>query len=217
MRYIIVALLLASCAFSLGGCGGGAANTSTPTSYLVNVSDSRATPKINSVRQNDTVQFLNAGTNPHQFFSGTLDPQGDPTVIYTVSIGNTGFNPILLEANLGDTIRFANQGNSVFFLDIVDDNGRVVTSYTLPIGSSQTVTFPSAGMYTVRNANDFVTKATVILFGKPNPNGLFQSPVLPNGGTFSKQFTQSGSFQYFSVNIDNPFRSFVTGTVNVQQ
>lgn len=216
MRHIIIVLILTACVVSLYGCGGGSGNTSTPTSFLVNVSDTRATPKLNSVRQNDTVQFLNSGANPHQFFSGTLDPQGDKSIIYTISIGNTGFNPIFLEANLGDTIRFANQSNSVFFLDIVDDNGRVINSYTLPIGNSMTVQFPSAGMFTARNANDFVTKATIILFGKPNPNGLFQSPILPNGGTFSMQFTLPGSFQYFSLNVNDPSRSFVTGTVNVQ-
>ena len=186
------------------------------TSLTVTITDVRVTPKSTTVNQNDSVTFLNSGAFLHQVVSGTVTPSGNPLVNHIITIGNTGFNPPDTQANLGDTIRFSNASFNLFLLDIVDDNGKVVSSLTLPVGNMQTFTFPGAGIFVIRSRQNILFAGSVTLYGTANPDGRFISPVLTNGGTFTVQFTQTGTQPYFVIDPAYSSRAFITGSVSAQ-
>lgn len=213
MRTAVIFALIALCGAYVCGCG---SSTNGQRSFTVQVQDDRTEPKFLTVQDQDTVQWINNSGRPVQIVSGTLAAQGNPNIVRLVSITNTGFTPTNTVANLGDTIRFANNSFSAITLQIVNDANQIVSSITLPVGNQQDFPFPSAGIYTIRNAANPLFAGTVTLFGRPSPNNIFQSPVLPNGGVFTRQFTQTGSFNYFVREQNNPNESFITGTVSVQ-
>ncbi len=216
LRNMLIALLvLAMCC--IVGCGSSTSNGGT-NSFVVRIESARVTPKFTTVNVNDTVQFINSDTLTHQIVSGSLDPQGNPLVDHLITIGNTGFSPIATTANFGDMVRFSNasMGLNAFVLDIVDDNGQVISSLTLPVGDSQTFDFPAAGLFTFRSHVDPLFRGAITLFGQPNPSGFFQSPILRNGDVFTKQFTTPGTFSFYALDQKNPNKSFITGTITVQ-
>ncbi len=214
MRSIILLVVSMGLA-GLAGCGG-SSTPIDPTSFIVTIAEVRVTPKFDTINQNDEVTFLNSSAPIRQVISGSLTPSGNPLTIHLITIGNTGFNPPDTQANLGDTIRFSNATLNTFFLDIVDDNGRVVSSLTLAPGNMQNFTFPGAGVFIVRNRQNILFRGTVTLFGTPNPDNRFQSPALGNGDTFTIQFTQKGSFPYFVIDTNSPGRAYITGSISVQ-
>ena len=206
-------VLLAVLLVYASGCGGGSgsgANTGN-----IQIQTVRFSPKNVSVVAGSTVTFMNVDAQQHQVFSGTLDPQGSPAVVHLITIANTQFVPPAVEANLGDTIRFSNASQVVFPLQIVDDNGQVVGSFTIPIGNSQDVIFPGAGQFIYRSQSASVIPGTITLFGRPHPSNVFQSPILNNSATFSVRFNNVGVVPFYDLNLNEPNKSFMTGTVSV--
>ncbi|NLN78204.1 MAG: hypothetical protein GX141_04745, partial [Armatimonadetes bacterium] len=78
------------------------------------------------------------------------------------------------------------------------------------------ISFPGPGYYTLRNQSGQVTLGSIVLYGRPVSNGLFQSQVLSNGQIFPLEFTSTGTYTFFSPDLVNPDRSFITGTIVVQ-
>ncbi|MCX6345461.1 MAG: hypothetical protein NT018_10390 [Armatimonadetes bacterium] len=217
LRNMLIALL-ALAAYGMVGCGSSSSSNGGTNSFVIRIESTRVTPKFTTVKVNDTVQFVNSDTLTHQIVSGALDAQGNPLILHLITIGNTGFNPIAMTANLGDKVRFSNASMSLtpFVLDIVDDNGQLISSLTLPVGDSQVFDFPTAGVFTFRSHADPLFKGTITLFGQPSPSGFFQSPILRNGDVFTKQFTTPGTFSFYALDQKNPNKSFIIGTVTVQ-
>lgn len=202
------------CLAYLIGCGGGGSGGGK-TSVFVRILATKFSPKYATIVPGGQVQWTNQDSNPHQIVSGTLDAQGSPLVIYTIDITLTGFNPTALTADLGNTIMFNNLSGVAFIMDIVDDNGTVST-VSFAIGEMKTVKFSGAGMYTFRQHASQIFQGTLILYGQPNPNGMFKSPVLPNGQSFIVQLNSSGNYSYYDLDQTNPNQSFRTGIITVQ-
>lgn len=214
-RMSLVALIVV-CSIYASGCGGSSNGNSSPTSFTISIQPTRVSPKSDTIKAGDSVQFLNQTQIPLQVVSGTLTPFGNPQVVHLIVINNNGFSPTNSEANLGDTVRFSNATTGTFNLNIVDDNGNVVSTLTIPQGQEQSFQFPSAGQFTVSNRDNSLFSGTVTVFGRPNPSNIFTSPVLGNGGIFTVNFPNAGSFPYFIQDPSNPDRSFITGTITVQ-
>lgn len=209
MLLVVVGMLI----FGMLGCG-----SSTNTNSTVTVQDTatRFVAKNTTIAAGNKVQFMNVDSEPHQIVSGRLLPQGSQSTIVTIVIGNTGFSPSEVQAELGNTIRFSNVRLTPFTMDIVDDNGTVISTVTFAIGEQQVFTFPGAGLFVFTDHNLSTFRGTIVLFGSPNPDGVFQSPVLQNGGTFLTQFSSPGSIAFYDLNLNNPNQSFKTGTIIVQ-
>lgn len=209
-------VILAVCLASVLGCGGGSGSSGGGNSPFVNVEDTRFFAKNTTIQAGGSVQFRNLVATPQQVVSGTLDPQGSPLVIHTINITLTGFNPNSLTANLGDTIRFNNISGNTFVMDVVDDNGILVSTVVFNVGDLKTFVFPGAGLFIFRQQGSSIFQGSIILFGQPHPDGQFQSPVLTNGGIFKKAFSTVGTFPFFALDQNNPNQSFKTGTIIVQ-
>ena len=203
----------ALCFVNTLGCGGGTGDGKSP---FVSINATRFVAKSTSIQVGDLIQWVNSDAAPHQVVSGVLDPQGSPLVIHLIEIGFGGFNPIAVTADLGDTVQFSNISGSQFIMDVVNDNGVLVSTVVFSIGDMKTFTFPGAGMFTFRQRGSSMFMGSIVLFGQPHPDGLFQSPILSNGAVFARQFNVPGTFPYYSLDLTNPNRSFVTGTVTVQ-
>jgi len=203
-----------ACLVCVFGCGGGSGGGKT--SVTVRIEETRFVPKHTTIASDGCVHWINVDAVPHQVVSGTLDPQGSPLIIHAIQITLTGFNPIALTGDLGDTVRFSNISGNPFTMDVVDDNGQLVSTVSFAIGESKTFTFPGAGQFTFRQHGSSIFQGTIILYGQPNPNGLFISPVLPNGEVFIAQFGSTGSLSYYDLDQTNPNRSFKTGIITVQ-
>lgn len=209
-----VVLALIMC---LVGCGSSNGTNGGAGVVTVNIQSDRVSPENVIVSVSDQVKWINATSSPKQVISGTLDETGSQLVEHIVIIGNTGFTPSAFEANFGDTIKFNNLTASTFNLEIVDTGGQSVANISLLAGRlSEDVEFPSAGKFTYRKQGNSLFDGTVTLFGQPNPSGQFQSPVLLNGGTFIAQFDVQEFIPYFVLDVNNPNRSFITGSVRIQ-
>ena len=215
MSRVFIAIVIGTLMCGMLGCGGGSGGGGSST-FTVQDSATRFTAKVTTVAVGNKVQFLNVGSEPVQIVSGTLIPQGNSSIVHNIVIGTTGFSPSVLSANLGDTIQFSNNRGSTFVLDIVNDNGTLISTVTLFTGQQQTFDFPGAGIFIFQEHNNSLFRGSITLFGKPNPNGVFQTPVLNNGGTFLLQFNSVGSIDFYDLNQNNPNQSFKTGTINVQ-
>jgi len=222
MSRLALAILSIICLISALGCGGGSGGGNDNVSVNIQGSSGSNTPvgrfypKNVTIQPGDKVTWFNTDTVAHQVVSGTLTPQGNPLVVYTITIGITGFSPAFLQANLGDTIRFNNLTGSTFEMVIVNDNGQVVSDVTLAQGELRTITFPGAGAYLFRQAGSQLNVGQIVLYGQPTPDNQFESPVLSPGQTFTRQFNTTGTFNYFDLNQNNPNQSFMTGTISVQ-
>lgn len=208
---LIIVVLAMFC--YLTGCG---SSNGTNSSFTIQDSSTRFTPKSTTIQTGNKVQFINTDSQNHQIFSGTLEPQGSASVIHTIIIGNTGFSPASTDGNLGDTVIFSNNQTGTFTLDIVNDNGTVISSFSISAGQMQNVDFPGAGLFTYRNHNNSLFNGNIILYGSPNPDGIFFTPVMSNGTSYTLQFNSVGSVSYYDKNLNNPSKSFKTGVINVQ-
>jgi plastocyanin len=200
-----------ACLGCVCGCGGG--SDGGKTSVTVRIEQTRFAPKYATIASGGRVQWVNVDAVPHQVVSGTLDPQGSPLAVHTIQITLTGFNPTALTGNLGDTVQFSNISGNPFTMDVVDDNGQLVSTVSFAIGQSKTFTFPGAGQFVFRQHGSSIFQGTIILYGQPDPNGLFISPVLSNGEVFIAQFASTGSLSYYDLDQTNPNRSFKTGII----
>lgn len=223
-----IALFIAVCALSgLCGCGGGSgSDPSTGSTVAIqqftifNHPDEVRTkffPKTVTIPAgvNNTILWQNQTPGRHQVVSGVLTPQGDPGIRHLVTINLGNFTPDELNVDSGDTIQFTNLSGRQFFMQIVNDNGAVVSTVSFSIGEMRTVVFPGPGVWIVQDP-DSQQIATITLFGHPQPDGLFQSQVLTAGGVFRKAFPVPGTFSYFDSNPDDPAHVYATGTIVVQ-
>jgi plastocyanin len=216
MFRIVACLTAAVCLVSIMGCGGGSGTGGDPTLVQDQIQQTRFSPKYVTIKVGGQIRWVNVDAIQHQIVSGTLDPQGSPLVIYTIDITITGFNPMALTADLGNTIRFNNISGVAFVMDVVDDNGNLVSTVSFAIGELKTFTFPGAGKFTFRQHGSQIFQGTIILFGQPNPYGVFESPVLGHGQSFTVQFGNAGSLPYYDLDLNNPNQSFKTGVITVQ-
>lgn len=212
MFRISVLVLLAMYLACVCGCGGGSQNVPAP---FIQILDTRVQPKVVNISTGQGVQWVNSTAIPQEVVSGTLDPQGNPLVIHIINITLTGFNPVTVLANLGDTIRFNNLTGSPFTMNIVDDNGQVVSTVSFAIGEMRTIVFPGAGLFIFRQQGSQIFQGTITLFGQPHPDNRFLGGPLTNGAVFSAQFNSPGTRPYYIPDLNNPNRSFITGTINV--
>ncbi len=199
------------------GCGGGSGTGGNSNSPFVNIQNTRLDPKSLTVKSGTIVQWTNLDSSPAQVVSGTLLATGNHNVIDTIDITLTGFSPVSSTANFGDTIQFNNISGNPFSMEVLNaDGSQVVPTVDFLIGEQKTVTFPGAGLYIFRKSGSSIFQGTLILFGRPNPDGRFQSPTLAHGEVYRVQFDAVNSYSYYAPNLDNPDQSFRTGTVVVQ-
>jgi len=213
MFRIIISVCVIVCLACLCGCGGGSGSSTSP---FVNIQATRFFAKNTTIQTGGRIQWVNVDAAPHQVVSGRLNPQGDTLVIHVIQITLTGFNPVALTANLGDSVYFNNISGNPFTMNVSDDNGVFVSTVVFNIGDMKQFTFPGAGLFTFRQSGSQIFQGTFVLFGQPSPDGLFMSQVLPNGGVFARQFDVPGQFSFFDLDLNNPNRSFKTGTITVQ-
>lgn len=215
-RAILIAVIgFAICCVS--GCGGGSGSGGNPgTTSVIKDTATRFIPKNTTITAGNSVQFVNSDTETHKIVSGTLEKEGDPSVIHNIIITSTGFSPSSVQANWGDTIQFSNNQISTFTIDILNEDETVLATFSIDAGMQQTFDFQNAGLYIIQKHNNSAFRGVITLFGSPNPSGVFQTPELGNGGTFLVQFNNPGAFPFFDENLSNPNRSFKTGTINVQ-
>lgn len=213
MFRIIIPVCVIVCLACLCGCGGGSGNNTSP---FVDIEATRFFAKNTTIQTGGRIQWVNVDAAPHQVVSGRLSPQGNPLVIHVIQITLTGFNPVALTGDLGDSVFFNNISGNPFTMDVVDDNGVLVSSVVFNIGDMKQFTFPGAGFYTFRQNGSQIFQGTIVLFGQPNPDGLFMSPVLANGDVFARQFDVKGQLSFYDLDLNNPNQSFKTGTITVQ-
>lgn len=213
--------LAALCAVIIGlvalvcGCGGGSGSGSS-TSPFVNIESQRFYQKSTNIRLGGMVQFRNVDSQPHQVVSGVLVAIGNPAAEHIININMSTLDPRNSEENYGDTIEFNNQSGLALTIQIVDDNGQIISQIPFNVGQMRQISFPGPGYYTLRNQSGQVTLGSIVLYGRPVSNGLFQSQVLSNGQIFPLEFTSTGTYTFFSPDLVNPDRSFITGTIVVQ-
>lgn len=213
MFRIIIPVCVIVCLACLYGCGGGSGNSTSP---FVDIEATRFFAKNTTIQKGSLIQWVNVDAAPHQVVSGRLSPQGSPLVIHIIQITLTGFNPVAVTANLGDSVFFNNISGSPFTMDVVDDNGVLVSTVVFNIGDMKQFTFPGAGLFAFRQNGSQIFQGTIVLFSQPTPDGLFMSPVLLNGEVFARQFDVPGQFSFFDLDLNNPNQSFKTGTITVQ-
>ncbi|MCE5323476.1 hypothetical protein LLG46_09215 [bacterium] len=205
------------CVLYICGCGGGGGGGGSDA-FVVRIQTQRVSPKTLTIKSGDSVQWINTDTDPHQVISGTLDKVSNPVILSEIVIqADNTFEPSTLEGNFGDTVRWRNATGSDFTMDILNDAGTVIATLTFANGEVQGYSqFPTAGKYTAQKRNNVFFSGTFTLYGVPNPNGLFQSDVLINGGTFSRKFTGSGTVNYYISNIEDPDKTYITGSITIQ-
>jgi plastocyanin len=199
------------------GCGGGGGGGSSDA-FVVQIQSQRVNPKTCSIKSGDSVEWINIDVNPHRVVSGTLDKVSNPVTLSEIVIrpDNT-FQPDTLEGSFGDTLQWRNATGFDFTMDIINDAGTVIATLTFANGEVKGYSqFPSAGRYTAQKRGNVFFSGTFTLYGIPNPNGAFQSNTLNNGGTFTRKFTGSGTLAYYILNVEDPSRSFITGSIVVQ-
>ncbi len=214
-KWVFSALLIvaAICLYSCGGGGGG-----SKSAYVVQIQSTRVYPKTTSIKSGDGVEWVNKDSAAHQVVSGTLAKVSNPVTLPEIEIrsGST-FAPSSLDANFGDTVQWHNLTGSEFVMDIVNDAGTVIDTLTFANGEVKSYKdFPTAGRYTAQKSGNAFFSGTVTLYGIPTPNGIFQSDILPNGGTFTRKFSGYGTLPYYVLYTDDPNEAFITGSIVVQ-
>ncbi|MCE5314293.1 MAG: hypothetical protein ABFD49_04300 [Armatimonadota bacterium] len=214
-RLTLLALII-MVALSIHGCGGGGSGSSS--AYVIRIQSQRFYPKTITIKSGDGVQWINSDTQSHVVASGTLEKVSNPEVLSEIAIqADNTFSPSEVEANFGDTVQWRNDTGFDFTMDILNDAGVVVE--TLEFTNGEVIgysDFPAAGLYTTQQHGNVFFSGTIILYGVPNPDGVFQTPTLPNGGTFSRTFTGSGTVPYYVLDLDDPNKSFITGSLTIQ-
>jgi len=153
-------------------------------------------------------------------------PTGAPATIIRITGGglfnppSTPSNPV--QVNLGDTVEFSNDSAVAQTVSVFNDNNVLV--FTVPLAQGQLADVTNqflntgAGLYTF-NLGGVGQSGAIVLFGRPVPDTIsvnsFQSPALASGSTFTRVFTQAGLVRYYSPDINNPNRSFRTGTITI--
>lgn len=216
MSRLFLLLLVPVLAVQIAGCGGGSGSSQA---FSVNIQSTRFVPKTLTTSQGARIQWTNVDTQPHKIVSGTLLPTSNPVIrtpIIQIQQNNT-FVPNTFQANLGDTIQFQNNRSAAFTLDIVNDAGSVVASLAFDQSGQvrQFSGFPAAGFFSYQQQNNPLFSGSIFVFGVPNPDGFFVSQTLGQGGTFTTQFNNRGTFPYFDLNQSSPNQSFITGTIQV--
>lgn len=209
----VLTIIAATCLYSCGGGGGG-----SKSAYVVQIQSTLVYPKTTSIKSGDSVQWVNKDTASHQVASGTLARVSNPVILPEIEIrsGNT-FVPSSLSADFGDTVRWHNLTGSEFVMNIVNDAGTVIDTLTFANGEVKSYTdFPTAGKYTAQKKGNVFFSGTVTLYGIPTPNGIFQSDILPNGGTFTRKFSGYGTLPFYVLDPNDPSRAFIMGNIVVQ-
>lgn len=227
LRLGIGSLIAISLIAGLFGCGGGTGG-SDPSGQSVGIEQytifgnpsqvrTRFVPKTASVIAgiNNGITWINQSSGRHQIVSGVLTAQGDPSVIEQINITFGSFSPTHLEADAGNTIQVSNLSGRTFTMQVVDDNGQVVSTNIFAIGQMRTIVFPGPGVWVLQDPDSQLV-ATVTLYGHPVPDGQFQSGVLSHGGVFQAAFPVAGTFPYYDANPDDPTHVYTTGTIVAQ-
>ena len=192
--------------------------SSSGQSRSISIESTRFFPKTLTISVGDRVTWINVDQTPHKVVSGVLLATPNPATLNPISIrpDNT-FDPEVIEANFGDTVRWRNDRAQPFMMDIVDDALTTVASFAFNTGQVIGYSnFPAAGAYRYQQRNNSLFRGTAFIYGIPSPNGLFESEVLLNGGTFTRQFNAPGVYTFYDLNQSNPKKSFMTGTIFVQ-
>jgi plastocyanin len=215
MSRVKLLFLIAAIALCVNGCGGGGSVQSD--AFVVQVQSQRVSPKTLNINSGDKVQWVNVDTISHVIESGVLEQVSNPKVLSEISIQPNGtFQPSAVDADFGDTVRWRNDTGFPFVLDIVNDANSVIASFDLDNGEVVSYNnFPLAGKYTAQKRGNVFFSGTVTLFGVPHPDGVFQSPVLPNGGTFTREFNVLGTLYYYVLDSSTSSKGFITGSVTV--
>lgn len=222
--FIVICVIIGLC-----GCGGGSGGNDTSTTVAIqqfqvfNHPDEfriKFFPKTTTIPAgvNSRIQWVNQTPGRHQIVSGILTSQGNPAVKHLIVINLGFFSPDELSVDAGDTIQFSNLSGRAFTLQIVDTDGTVRSSVTIPIGGTAEppqLKFPGPGVWIVQDP-DSQQIATVTLFGHPVPDGRFMSGVMSHGNVFQAAFPIPGNFPYFDSNPDDPTHVYANGTIVVQ-
>jgi plastocyanin len=232
MYRVTLFVLMIAFAASLCGCGGGSGtkngtDTGSVSIQQFTVFNHPAETRTEFVPMsitiaagvNHTITWINQTPGRHQIVSGILTPQGDVSNRHLITINFGNFTPDELSVNAGDTIQFSNLSGRDFTMQVVDTNGTVVSTFTIPTGgmlnSPPTVIFPGPGVWIVQSP-DRQQIATITLFGNPVADGNFQSGVMSPGNVYQKAFPVPGTFPYFDLNPDDPSHVYATGVIVVQ-
>ncbi len=210
-------LILIAIAACVSGCG---SNGNTSEAVTINIEQNRFVPANVTVKAGSRVQFVNVDTQVHQVVSGTLAATTQPVIrslIIQINEDNT-FVPDTFEANWGDTVQWRNNRSQPFVMDIVDSSNTPVVTLSF-VRTGQVIafsSFPGAGFYRYQQQNNSNFFGTIKVFGRPVPDGNFNSLPLRQSGTFTTQFPSPGTFPYFDLDQNDPNRSYITGTITVQ-
>lgn len=225
MSRFATALCLIAIIATLTGCGGSNGSESSGTvaieQYSIfghsNESRTRFFPRTTTIvaGMNNGITWINQTPGRHQIMSGIVRPKANPPVPRLITITFGSFSPNHLEANLGDTIQVSNGSGRNFTMQMVDDNGRVESTFNFTIGGSREIPFPGAGVWVLQDPDSQLV-ATVTLYGDPEFDGRFQSGILGPGGVFQVAFPVPGTFNYYDANPDDPSHVYTTGKVVVQ-
>ncbi len=224
LRVWIVFALVSGVVVSLCGCGGGDGSSGSTVAieqYSIfgnpNVTRVRFFPRTVSVVAgiDNGITWINQAPDRHQIVSGIVVPDGDPGVVRQITINFGNITPMNLEARAGNTIQISNLSGRTFTMQIVNDNGQVVSTLVFAIGEMKTVVFPGPGVWIIQDP-DSQLMASVTLYGTPQPDGRFQSGILIHGGVFQRAFPTPGTYPYFDSNPDDPSHVYATGTIVVQ-
>lgn len=223
MLRISIGLALALCVIS--GCGGGNDSNSGSSvaieqySIFANSNETRTRffPRTATVTagMNNGITWINQTPERHQIVSGTLTPKGDPSDERLITINFGNFSPNHLEADAGDTIQVSNLSGRTFTMQIVNDNGAVISTQVFSIGQARNIVFPGPGVWVLQDPDSQLV-ATVTLYGNPVPDGRFQSGILGPGGVYQAAFPTPGTYPYYDRNPDDPNHVYATGTIVVQ-
>lgn len=216
MRKFVFWLFLISLAVILVGCGGG--NNNDPKDS-VTIRDFAFVPQNLTVTQGTTVTWSNAGSTTHTVVSGTLDAFlfKDLILVDLQDIGFTNPNLVdgVLRVHLGDTIRFTNQSTIPRQVEVkrtVDLQQIFITPVLLNKQfSDYQTTLGGPGDFTVKDSVNQAHTFELLVEGRANPDGLFDSGPINPGQSFEHNFNTVGTFPYFcSVhNVEE-------GTITVQ-
>lgn len=219
-----IAVAFAASIFGCGGGSGGGGGSSSSVaiqSFTVfnNPAERRARfiPKTVTVvtSSSASVTWINQDSIPHRIVSGIVVADGNPGNAFLFIINLGFFSPDSITARAGDTIRVNNLSGRQFRLEVVDDDGAVISTVVLNQGEMRSLAFPGPGVFILRDA-DSQQIATLTLLGAPVPDGHFDSGVLMPGEVFTRVFTVPRTYPYYDTNPAVPGMVYTTGTVVVQ-
>jgi plastocyanin len=216
-RSHITICVLVCAAVYCAGCGGSPGSGSQAATITVNAQS--LAPFSTQIRVNDTVTWVNADTQSHYVVSGTLEmvPVSQRQTRRILINQNNSFTPSSLDANYGDTVEWQNNRSTPYELNIVNQLGTIIAVLDFDQGEIIPVnSFQFAGVYLYEQADITSIRGVLRLFGVGNSDSKFQSQLLATGGTFTRQFSTAGTFNYYITSPLYPNTSFLSGTIVVQ-